>query len=347
MTEDAQKSVLWWGRFDPDYSRNRILRQAFEALGWHIIDFHPHVSALAHWEVGLRSIKKPDIVWVPAFRQRDMTAAAKWATPRKIPLVFDPLISAYDKQVFERQKFSEGSEKARKLLRREKAQFDAADKVIADTDGHAKFFAGTFDIILEKITVIPVSAEENLFLPKPVQPKSDMLEALFFGSFIGLQAPAVIVEAAKLCTAPIHWTLLGNGSEKAACETLAAGQENISFEDYLPYDQLPARIHKADILLGIFGATDKAARVIPNKVYQALACGRPVVTRASNAYPEETTGLLQIPAGNPQALAEVMERLYKGRENLAERGAAARQYYEQHFSTRKVEDSLRSVLASL
>ncbi len=29
----AAKTVLWWGRFDPDYSRNRILRQAYAAAG--------------------------------------------------------------------------------------------------------------------------------------------------------------------------------------------------------------------------------------------------------------------------------------------------------------------------
>ncbi|PHQ72284.1 MAG: hypothetical protein COB93_00885 [Sneathiella sp.] len=343
---EGQKTVLWWGRFDPDYSRNRILRQAFTALGWRLIDFNPVLSAVANWQAILGGLAIPDLVWLPAFRQRDVRAAAKWARARKVPLIFDPLISAYDKQVYERQKFGPGSANAAKLLAWEKSLFAAADKVIADTAGHADFFAQTFDLPSSKIAVIPVSAEESLFTAAP-PPENDTLEALFFGSFIGLQAPDVIVEAAKLCGAPVHWTLLGAGPEKSACEAMAAGQNAISFEEYLPYAQLPARIHKADILLGIFGTTDKAARVIPNKVYQSLACGRPVISRQSAAYPEQSDGLIQIPPGNPQALADAMAQLYTNRSELEKRGIAARQYYDQYFSTQKVKDSLSVLLDSL
>jgi glycosyltransferase involved in cell wall biosynthesis len=351
MTGKHTKSVLWWGRFDPDYSRNRIIRQTFQSLGWKIEDYRPHISPLGHWQASLSGIKSPDLLWLPAFRQRDATAAIKWAKARHIPVIFDPLISAYDKQVYERQKFSAETPQAQRLLAWEKAILSSVDYVIADTQGHAEFFERNFNLPKEKLAVIPVSAEEALFTPALLQPKKGKLEALFFGSFIGLQAPDVIVEAAKLCGAPIHWTLLGSGPELSRCERLAAGYPSISFEAYLPYEQLPARIHKADILLGIFGTSDKAARVIPNKVYQALACGRPVITRVSDAYSDRESinekGVVQISPGDPLALAEAISQIYDDRDDLQLMAQAARRYYDTNFSLKTVMTSLTATLDKL
>jgi len=347
MAGDAPRSVLWWGRFDPDYSRNRILRQAFHNLGWQITDFMPPVSSIAHIQATLTGVQTPDIVWVPAFRQRDVAAASRWATARNIPLVFDPLISAYDKQVFERGKFGSDSAKGRKLLAWESRLLNSAERIIADTEGHAEFFANTFDVDREKIGVIAVGAEEALFKPAPSREanRTAPFEALFYGSFIGLQAPHIIIEAAKRCSAPVLWTLIGDGPERPRCEALAEGQENIAFKPSLPYSDLPARIQEADLLLGIFGESDKAARVIPNKVYQSLACGKPVVTRCSNAYPaSDTKGLMQIAAGDPDALAACVTQMYENRAQIPVLGAEARAYYDANFSAQTIETQLKSVL---
>ncbi|WP_373085756.1 glycosyltransferase [Sneathiella sp.] len=345
--ETNKKTVLWWGRFDADYARNRIMRQAFTSLGWRIIDFRPGISALAALEATLRAVKAPDLIWLPAFRQRDVLAAAQWARGKNIPLVFDPMISAYDKQVFERRKFPVESKQAKKLLDWEGKCFNAADIVIADTAAHADFFEEMFNLAANKIKVVTLGAEDTLFYPAPMVEKSPRqpFEVLFFGSFIGLQAPEIIVAAAKICTAPVQWAFVGDGPLRKTCEADAGDHSSISFSGYLPYADLPARIHQADVLLGIFGTSDKAARVIPNKVYQSLASGRTVITRQSSAYPEaETQGLLQIPPGDPEALALAVQQLYDRREDLPARGDAARLYYDRFFSNENREGQLAALL---
>lgn len=347
MTAGAQHSILWWGRFDPDYSRNRILRQAFTSLGWHLTDFTPHISSLAHLQANLTAIKKPDLVWVPAFRQRDVAAAVRWARARDIPVIFDPLISAYDKQVFEREKFSAESAKGRKLHAWESRLLNSVNMVVTDTEGHADFFKETFNIATEKMCVIAVGAEETLFKPGSSHgsPRPDQFDVLFYGSFIGLQAPHIIVEAAKRCKAPVRWTLIGDGPERPRCEALAEQQENIVFAPPLPYADLPARICEADLLLGIFGESSKAARVIPNKVYQSLACGKPVVTRRSAAYPvSNTNGLMQIAAGDSDVLADLITQLFEEKEKLPDLGADARAYYDEFFSAKTIKSQLISAL---
>jgi len=349
------RSVLWWGRFDADYSRNRILRSLLPELGWRVVDFHPRFSGLADWEARLRGLTRPDLVWVPCFRQRDLAAASRWARAKRVPLLFDPLISAYDKHVFEREITQPGSARARRLLAWEKGLFEHADTVLADTVEHARYFSETFGIPAARVKVVYVGAEEALFRPEPVasnpRPDVEPLDVLFYGSFIPLQGAPVIIEAARLYQGPpMRWSLVGSGPELARCQSAAAGLANIHFEPWLDYVALPDRIRRADILLGVFGTTPKAGRVIPNKVYQALACGKPVVTRRSAAYPQSVSkadmdGLVWVDAGDPASLARTLERLASDKAGLARQASAAAATYHAYFSNPILLEQLRGAVS--
>ncbi len=353
----ANKTVLWWGRFDPGYSRNRILRDAFTALGWESRAFRPLTGALGALEARLRRLPAPApaLVFVPCFRQRDIAAARRFSRARGVPLLVDPLISAYDKQVSERAKFPESSGRARRLLGWERRLLQSADAVLADTDQHARLFAEVLGVPRTKLHVVPVGAEQPLFTPAPRAntAPNNPLEVLFFGSFIALQGPGVVVEAARVYRGPpVRWVLLGAGALLGACRKSAHGLANLAFEDWLPYPQLPARIRRADILLGVFGATPKAQRVIPNKVFQALACGKPLVTCAAPAYPaalrEHTeSGIRWVPAGDAAALARAVSALASEPARLVTLGALARKTYERYFSADAIRDELRAALESL
>ncbi|MHB1188699.1 glycosyltransferase [Thiobacillus sp.] len=347
--------MLWWGRFDPDYSRNRILRKLLGELGWQVRDFQPRLSGMGDWEARLRGVPRPDLVWVPCFRQRDLAAASRWARSHGIPLLFDPLISAYDKQVDERGKLDAGSRRAKRLLAWERRLFRRAGRIIADTPAHADYFAEVLGADREMCAVVYVGAEEALFSPRPMRTRQpgESLEVLFYGSFIPLQGPGTVIEAARRYQgASVKWTLIGNGPLRKACEEQAVGLDNVAFEDWMPYEQLPARIQQADILLGVFGTTPKAGRVIPNKVFQSLACGRPVVTRSADAYPdglaaEAHSGLVWVQAGDAQGLAERVAVLAEDRDTLHRLGQAAGETSRHYFSESVVRHQLSEALEGL
>lgn len=347
--------VLWWGRFDPGYSRNRILRGLLQGLGWKIVDFQPRLGALGDLEARLLRLPRPDLVWVPCFRQRDFPAARRWSRQQGIPLLFDPLISAYDKQVEERRKLRADSSAARRLLAWERTLFTAADIVLADTEEHASYFCQHLGIRREQIHIVPVGAEEVLFKPcgQGVPQSQRPLHVLFYGSYIPLQGPVVIAQAARLTSeAPVIWTLIGQGPLRRECEVLTRGLPKVRFEDWLAYDVLPQRICEADVVLGVFGTTPKAARVIPNKVYQALACGRAVLTRSAPAYPPglreaPASGVYWVEAGDPAALARTVMHLAEAPDELAAAHRLARTSYERYFSQAIVRDALARALSSL
>ena len=348
--DERRPCVLWWGRSDPAYSRNAVLRSAFHDLGWQVADFRPLAGAVAGVQARLRPPPRVDLVWVPCFRQRDVPSARRFAEARGVALCFDPLISAYDKQVDERGKHAPGSEAARRLLAWERGLFTAADRVVADTEAHAAYFVSQLGAAPDRVHVIPVGADESLFAPAPPAAHGDRVEALFYGSFLALQGPDVIVRAAAEATRPeLRVTLLGDGPLRARCETLARGQSRVRFEPWLDQARLPARIHAAHVLLGVFGTSPKAARVIPNKVYQALACARPVITRDAPAYPAAlragtSPGLRFLPAGDPAALARALDELCASPRALDDGAAAAALTYREWFSADAVRDALLRLL---
>jgi glycosyltransferase involved in cell wall biosynthesis len=244
----AGKQMLWWGRFDPAYSRNGVLRQHLADLGWTVRDFRPRFCALGDLEAALRRLPKPDAVWVPCFRQRDVAAARRWCNRKGVPLLFDPLISAYDKQVWERFKLKEASGSAQRLLAWERALFAKADRVLADTACHAAYFSDELGVLPERVSVVYVGADEALFKPEAEPADAGRAqrsratqgpaEVLFYGSFIPLHGAETIVEAARLYEGPaVRWCLLGAGPLRAACERSAAGLRTFVSKGRSPMDR--------------------------------------------------------------------------------------------------------------
>ncbi len=346
---EAQKTIIWFGRGNVNYSRNVVVRQALARLGWRCADFKPCFSWSAGVEALFRRLPRAAAVWVPCFRQRDVKAAARFARRRKIPLIFDPLISSYDKQVFEHKKAPPRSPRAEALRAREAALFALADEVVADTACHKAFFHEALCVPEARVSVVYVGADAS-FAPPAAPPENAAPEVLFYGSFLGLQGAGTIVEAAlRYAGPPVRWTLLGAGPERAACEEKAKGCEAIVFEPPVAYADLPGRIGRADILLGVFGQSPKASRVIPNKVFQALACGRPVITNESEAYPlgaDERCGLYFVRPGDAAALAAAVEALARlSPEARAAQRRAARACFERHFGAEVVAGQIAGVLS--
>lgn len=343
--------LLWWGRFDPEYSRNRILRSLLEKNGLGLRDFRPQSSLLGSIEAAIRRPDPGDALWVPCFRHRDFNSARRYADKYRLKLIFDPLISSWDKVVHERGKYHIDHSKAKTLLQWERSLFARADIVVADTRPHADFFIDQLEAPASHTHVVPVGAEETLFTRQLPKIYSNSPEILFFGSFIGLQGPQHIVEAARLVP-EVRWTLLGDGPLRNHCEALAKDAPNVLFEDWIAYRKLPGRIAQADIVMGIFGDSPKAGRVVPNKVYQALACGRPVVTRESTAYPPElqanpSSGLVFAAPADPNALATEVSNLITRPEGLSALATQAGNTYEQYFSMTQTELGLLKVLSDL
>ena len=257
----------------------------------------------------------------------DMPAARRVAQGR--PVVFNPLVSLADTLVEDRGVVAARSPRALALRELDRRAFRGADLVVADTEAHAAHFRETYGLPDERVEVALVGAEDALFRPGGVA--SAPFYALFVGKLIPLHGLETILVAATLAP-EIPFVVVGDGQLASLLVDRPANVERVSWMDYAA---LPDAYRRAGCALGIFGTGAKASRVIPNKVFQALACARPVITADTPAARELLTheaDALLIPPGDANALAEAVRRL-AGDGSLAARVAAAgRATYEARAS---------------
>lgn len=355
-TTARPKRVLFWGRFDPGYSKTRVNIATFKALGWEVDIFQVKVCCrFGDVEACIRGLDerpRPDLVVVPVCRQRDVAAACRWAHRRQIKVLFDPMISAWDKKVLEQKKWQAEEQRAKKLLKWERRLMAMPDFITWDTSCHVDFAAEYLAVPREKMAPLFTGTDETVFRPVPGADDSDgVFRVLYHGAYLPLHGTEVIVEAARRTQhLPIRWDFLGWGAYKAATEAKAAGLKNVRFLDKVPYEQVAKVICAHDVVLGVFGTTAKAARVIGNKVYESLACARPTVNEYCTGYPPSAAqcpAIKFIPAGDPDALVAAIEAYRADWTNREMYFREARAFFERELSLEVVKRQLAAILVRM
>jgi glycosyltransferase involved in cell wall biosynthesis len=330
--------VLYFGTYERDYPRNAQVISCLRGAGVEVFERHASVweGRRQSWQAGLgaagrlaaaelRLLRRPaaefDVLLVGYPGHLDLAAARRVAGGR--PIVFNPLVSLTDTFVSDRRRFRPGSVPALALAAIDRSALRAADLTVADTQANAAYLAGLAGLPPDRIDHCLVGAEERLFRPgwSPQEP----FTFLFVGKLIPLHGLETILAAAR--AAPeLRIRLVGSGQLEPLLEQRPP---NVDWIRWLEYDQLPRELHRAGAALGIFGVSDKAQRVIPNKAFQALACGTPLVTADTPAAREllvDDESALLVPPGDPTALATALRRLAGNPDltrRLAEGGHAA------------------------
>jgi glycosyltransferase involved in cell wall biosynthesis len=360
------------GTFDPAFGRNRRLLSLLEKSGHEIEIVRAPLwptdrvaipnggkatlllralAAYARLAGRMLRVRRGDLVLVCYPGWFDVVVLAPIARLRGMPVVFDIFISAVDTVVYDRKQVGEGSRLARFLLAADRASIRLASRVIADTPAHAEFFAELSGVARERFGVVWLGARDEVFRPRPdVRPVPGRV--FFHGTFIALQGLDTIIRAAKLVEPDgITVRVAGTGQEQAAVDALMAElePENVELVGRLPLERIPDEIAAATLCLGVFGTSGKAGRVVPNKVYECVAVGRPVLTgdtaAARSAFCEDEVAFC--PPGDPAALAREMRRLVAddvAREAIA-RGGHAR--YTASYSSEPLRALLDRELAAV
>jgi glycosyltransferase involved in cell wall biosynthesis len=367
------RSIAYFGTYDPAYPRNAVLIAGLREHGVQVIEFQAPLPALtaaemagspgaarlaaavtaAHARLFIQHPRRLDIdAVVVGYPGHFLVPFGRMlAAMRRTRLVFDPLVSLWDTFAGDRGLVREGSAKARAVRGVDQVAFRLPDLVLADTWAHAAYFQAALQVPRRRLAVVPVGA-----MPEPRASGSarqlgagEPLTVLQYGKWSPMHGAATVLAAAEILRAePFRFVLAGEGQLSADLRaTIAArGLTNVEWLGALPPHQLRAKTLAADVCLGVFGRSDKAARVVPNKVYDGLACGRPVVTADTDGAREwlhDGETALLTPAGDGAALAAALCRLLEDKER-ARLGEAGLALYRRAFTPAAVAADLLAAL---
>jgi len=348
--------VLFFGGYDPGYPRNAIIRKGLKRCGVRVgecrVDTRLKVflryPALLWRYVRTGGGKR--IIFVPDFRHKDVPLAWLLARCSGRRVVFDPLVSRYETRVLDRGDVARGSMQSWHNRNIDALSLRLSHLVLADTSAHARFYEEEFGVSPRKIRVLPVGFDEDVFQMSPLPDNRAHPTVLFYGTYLPLHGVETIVAAAALLRrSPVRFMLVGEGQTYEAAKRMAAAlpDDLVAFHPVVSLRDVARLLAEADIVLGIFGNTPKASMVVPNKVFQALAVGRPLVTADTPAIRELFTPgehLLTVPPGDAASLASAIERLLADaslREGLAHGGCA---YARSRFDSRSIGERLAAIL---
>ena len=341
-------NICTLGYHDPEGVRHWIIREGLEKSGHKVFECITDKKGLIPKYIDLtgkywKQRKKTDAILVPFSGHYIMPLAWLLRLVSRKKIIFDVFISLHDTLVDDRKLVKPNSFYARFLRFMDWLSCRLASVILIDTELHKQFFVDHYKISPEKILVLPIGCRADLY-EKTDLLKNDKFTVIFYGSYIPLQGIDVILKAASIIQKEdpsIQFELIGKGQTRSMMEGLAKQLEltNAKFINSLPLEELVKKIKKADICLGIFGTSEKANRVIPHKVYDALCAGCPLVTartQAAKALMSDGKNAILSAPGDAEDLARQIIELKKD-ENLRNSIAnGGRKLFNDNFTTQKI-----------
>lgn len=244
----------------------------------------------------------------------------------------------------------------------ERMILNSCDRIVAITPELKATLEREYGIPSTKIFVVANGVNPDLFHPASVLADQLGLDPVCkYICFVGNLHKAYhgleyLIEAARLVlrVAPnTGFIIIGDGVTKAKLSTKVQNlgiADRSHFLGSIPYDELPSYINVAAVCVAPFGRVrNEKSGLSPLKIYEYLACGKPVVAsdiggigsllRASNA------GIAVRPE-DPQELASALLKLLTNQQLARTMGESGRRLVVDDYSWEAVAGRLLQIFAS-
>lgn len=208
-----------------------------------------------------------------------------------------------------------------------------------------------------RVELVPNGADSRMFDPDEKGEDFRTQHGLE-GKYVILYAGAhgmsndlgVILEAAALLEdcPNVAIVLLGDGKDKPALKERSSnmGLKNIYFVDPIPKSEMASALAAADACIAILKPIPLYATVYPNKVFDYMAAGKPVILAIGGVMRdviEKAAAGIPVPPGSPQAIAQAVRSLAEEPHQGVRMGLNGRQYLKEHFDRPILAEKLSSL----
>jgi glycosyltransferase involved in cell wall biosynthesis len=213
----------------------------------------------------------------------------------------------------------------------------------------------------DKVALIPNGTDPSMFDPQNNGSQfriSHGLEGKFLVLYAGAHGVSndleiVLKAAQQIADNPnINIVFVGDGKDKPALmgKAVEMGLINVHFLPPVPKAEMGTALAAADACVAILKPIPLYSTVFPNKVFDYMAAGRPVILAIDGVIREvvEKAGAgIFVSPGDPEALANTIKSLANNPKLCTELGQNGRNYVEMNYDRAKLADQLASILEQL
>jgi glycosyltransferase involved in cell wall biosynthesis len=236
----------------------------------------------------------------------------------------------------------------------ERFLYRRADCVMVNSPG---FVSHVKSLGARRVELVPNGADPAMF--DSAEGEAEFRAQNSLGSdFVALYAGAhgmsndlmVVLEAAKMLKAArIRIVLVGDGKEKPALVGRAREMNltNVAFVPSVPKRDMHVALAAADACIAILKPLEAYKTTYPNKVFDYMAAGRPVVLAIDGVIREVVEAAqcgVFVQPGDASAMARAISSLAADPEKARAMGLRGRRYLEQHFNREQIAARLLEVL---
>jgi glycosyltransferase involved in cell wall biosynthesis len=242
----------------------------------------------------------------------------------------------------------ESSALVRTLARLAAFLYRRAARIVVVTEAFKTELTSRLGVPGDRIDVVENGVETDQFVPRADRDVLRWqlgLDGRFVAAYIGTLGYAHGLETVLRAAEEIQgmggpdvlFLLVGEGADRGRLEQLAAQARlaNVRFMDQQPREVVPTLINAADVCLVTLRRAPLFRTVLPSKMLEFMACGRPVVLGVdgyARALLERAGAGVFVEPENAGALATAVVQLARDPTRRSQLGENGRRFVASHFS---------------